>query len=197
MIARTIWIDSARSWNAEWRDDLEWGVMAEQDQAQDAARRLKTSLLDALEEFFDSYLDRSDPAPGSALTEQRLRLAAAVLMIEIVRADFEIREDERRALRESLRRAFDLSDEATRELVIQAQAQVERPPRLHEYAAYVDRRCRPEQKRRIIKALWQVAFADAEILAHEEYLVRKIAELLHVSREEFVAAQLEARAEFR
>ncbi len=42
-----------------------------------------------------------------------------------------------------------------------------------------------------------MAFADAEILAHEEYLVRKIAELLHVSRDEFVAAQLEARAEFR
>jgi uncharacterized tellurite resistance protein B-like protein len=172
-------------------------AMTEADKELETARRLKTSLLDALEEFFDHYLDVPDDAAGNALTEQRLRLAAAALMIEIVRADFEIKDDERRALRESLRRAFDLTDEATRELVLQAQAQVERPPRLHEYAAYVDRRCAPEQKRRIIKALWQVAFADAEILAHEEYLVRKIAELLHVSREEFVAARLEARAEFR
>ena len=41
--------------------------------------------------------------------------------------------------------------------------------------------------------MWAVASSDAELKAHEEYLVRKVAEMLHVPFEDFVAAKIDAR----
>ncbi|MCU0242962.1 MAG: TerB family tellurite resistance protein [Vicinamibacteria bacterium] len=158
---------------------------------------LKTSLLDALDDFVDSVLAETAEPGGDALSEPHLRLAAAVLMVAIVRADFEIQDVERRAILAALRRVFNLTEQETRELMVQAHVQSKRPPRLHEYARYIDQRCTPEQKRHIVQSLWQVAFADAELLAHEEYLVRKIAELLHLTPAEFLAAKISAREDFR
>jgi uncharacterized tellurite resistance protein B-like protein len=45
--------------------------------------------------------------------------------------------------------------------------------------------------------LWQVAFADAQLVASEEYIVRKIADLIHVPLADFLAAKIEARDSFR
>ena len=165
---------------------------------QRATERLRDSLLEALEEFFDAYLEEDVAHPdGAGLSEHRTRLATAVLIVEITRADFEITQDERDAMLEAAQHALQLSPEETQALVRSAYVQAERAPRLQEYAAVVDRCCTPDQKKRIVEALWRVAFSDAELLAHEEYLVRKISELLHVPRKDFLEAKINAREEFR
>jgi len=168
----------------------------EREERKQAAESLKSSVLDALEQFFDLYLEEPGDERGE-LAEHRLRLAAAVLIVEITRADFEIREEERLAIRREVERALRLSPEEADRLARSARVQAERPPRLHEYADLLDRRFSLEQKRRLVQALWAVAFADAEILPHEEYLVRKIAELLHLSTADLIEAKIKAREEFR
>ena len=55
----------------------------------------------------------------------------------------------------------------------------------------------PEQKKTVVRYLWQVAFADAQLLPSEEYLVRKIADLLHVPQADFLDAKIKARDAFR
>ncbi len=168
----------------------------EHERRQQAADALKSSLIEALQEFFDLYLEEGGDETGD-LAEHRLRLAAAVLIVEITRADFEIREEERLAIRRELERALGLSSEEADRLARSARVQAERPPRLHEYAELLDRRFSVEQKKRLVQALWAVAFADAEILPHEEYLVRKISELLHLSTADLIEAKIKAREEFR
>lgn len=37
---------------------------------------------------------------------------------------------------------------------------------------------------------------DAELLAHEEYLIRKIADLIHLPFEDFLRAKIEAKEAF-
>jgi uncharacterized tellurite resistance protein B-like protein len=54
-----------------------------------------------------------------------------------------------------------------------------------------------EQKKLVVELMWRVAFADAEILAHEEYLVRKVSEQLHVPLADFIEAKIKARDDFR
>ena len=54
-----------------------------------------------------------------------------------------------------------------------------------------------EQKKLLVEQMWRVAFADAEILAHEEYLVRKVAGLLHLPLADFLEAKIRARDAFR
>jgi uncharacterized tellurite resistance protein B-like protein len=41
--------------------------------------------------------------------------------------------------------------------------------------------------------MWRVAYADAELSAHELHLMRKIAGLLHVPEDAYIAAKLRAK----
>ena len=43
---------------------------------------------------------------------------------------------------------------------------------------------------------WRIAFADAELAGHEEYLVRKIANQLGLSTADLVETKVRAREEF-
>ena len=44
----------------------------------------------------------------------------------------------------------------------------------------------------IIEYLWRVAYADAYIHKYEEYYIRKIADLLHVSHSDYIKTKLKA-----
>jgi uncharacterized tellurite resistance protein B-like protein len=61
----------------------------------------------------------------------------------------------------------------------------------------VNRHYRPEQKKLVVQHLWQVAFTDAQLLASDEYIVLKIAELLDVPLADFLDAKIKARDVFR
>ena len=41
--------------------------------------------------------------------------------------------------------------------------------------------------------MWQVAFADEHLDAHENHLISKIAGLLHVTHGEYIAAKMRAK----
>jgi uncharacterized tellurite resistance protein B-like protein len=45
----------------------------------------------------------------------------------------------------------------------------------------------------VIELMWQVAYADAEISAHENHLMRRIAELLHITHGDYIAAKMRAK----
>ncbi|RLW56975.1 MAG: hypothetical protein B6D69_00780, partial [gamma proteobacterium symbiont of Stewartia floridana] len=46
-----------------------------------------------------------------------------------------------------------------------------------------------EQKIRIIESLWQVAFADRQLHHYEEHVIRRLADLIHVSHGDFISAK--------
>ena len=68
-------------------------------------------MIDALKEFFQSRLAPAPKASPEA-AEKALRLAAGVLLFEVVRADHKIEESERTVMRASLQSTFGLGAEA-------------------------------------------------------------------------------------
>ena len=46
------------------------------------------------------------------------------------------------------------------------------------------------QKVEIIEHLWEIALTDKHLDKHEEYVVRKIAELIYVEHKDFIEAKL-------
>ena len=46
------------------------------------------------------------------------------------------------------------------------------------------------EKVTLIENLWRVAYADGELHHYEEHLVRRIADLIHVSHRDFITAKL-------
>jgi uncharacterized tellurite resistance protein B-like protein len=150
-------------------------------------------MLDALKRLFETRVAQPQQASPEA-REHALRVAAAALMFEIVRADASVKDDERTVMRASLSASFGLTAEETDELLRLAEQQSREAASLYEFTALVDAGLDAAQKKRVVELLWLVAFADGHKDAHEEHLIRRIAGLLHVPHPDFIEAKRRARA---
>ena len=144
-----------------------------------------------IQEFFYARIVTDEVTPASL--EHAQRLATAALLIEISRADFDVADEEKLAIEQTLRDSFGISDEETREIIALAEQEVSESISLYEFTRLVDEGFTPEQKRHIVGLLWQVAFSDDRLEEREEYLIRKIAKLLHVPHADFIDEKLKAK----
>jgi len=125
--------------------------------------------------------------------EGALRLAAAALLYEVVRADGVVADEERVVMRTAVQSTFGLAREEADELARLAEQASRNAVSIYEFTRTVDQGLSPEDKKRLIELLWLVAFADAEKDPLEEHMVRRIAGLLHVEHPDFIDAKLRAR----
>ncbi len=151
-------------------------------------------MIDALKAFFQSKVAPAATQSQEA-SEKSLRLAAGVLLFEIVRADHKIEESERTVMRAALQGIFNLDADETEEVMRLAEEQSRSAGSLYEFTTQVDTAFDNDQKKRVVELLWLVAFADGTKNAHEEHMVRRIAGLLHVAHPDFIDAKLKARAQ--
>jgi uncharacterized tellurite resistance protein B-like protein len=153
-------------------------------------------MIDALKQFFQSKLAAaSTPTVVPEAAEKAVRLAAGVLLFEIVRADHRVEDSERTVMRTALQSAFGLAAEETEEIMRLAEEQSRSAGSLYEFTSQVDAAFDADQKKRVVEMLWLVAFADGKKDAHEEHMVRKIAGLLHVAHPDFIDAKPRARGQ--
>jgi uncharacterized tellurite resistance protein B-like protein len=149
-------------------------------------------MLQSIRRFFDQQMS----APGARAPEQRehaLRLAASALLFEVVRADAQIKAEERTVMRTAIQSAFALSEAEAHELMAMAEEESRGASSLYEFTRLIDEGFSPEEKKRLVELLWMVSFADTVKHAEEEHIVRKIAGLLHVPHPDFIDAKIRAR----
>ncbi|MCB1865617.1 MAG: TerB family tellurite resistance protein [Chromatiales bacterium] len=137
-------------------------------------------------------LVRMDAAESES--EPDLALVVATLLVELARADDEFSRTERDSIVTMLARQFELDTGAARELLDAARRQADHATSLHPLTTRIHAEYTPERKRGVLDMLWDVAAADGVIDAHEEHLVRKIAELLYVPLGVFTQSRAAARA---
>lgn len=127
--------------------------------------------------------------------DQQFRAAVAVLLVDVVLADGQIRHDEHRALGHALQRVLGLSEAQADALLRRGEEEMARSLSFRDVVQVVSR-CSDDVKKKVVHALWRVAFADAELQGNEEYLVRKIAEHIGLKTADLVETKLRAREEF-
>jgi uncharacterized tellurite resistance protein B-like protein len=149
----------------------------------------------AITNFFQKHLAARAGEVDDHFKERRARLAAAALLVEVVHADGQIVAAERTALLEGIRKDFNLTDVEAVELLASAEAQAREAVDLHQFTTLINRQFDADEKRDLITALWRAALADEVLHRHEEYLVRKIADLLHVPNTGVLAAKHRAQAQ--
>lgn len=147
-------------------------------------------MIEAIRQFFDTRLNATARA---ASDEQRLQLATAALMVEMMRMDDEIKAEECEAVVHALRTHFGLSPEDTAELVYLAEEQARVATDYYQFTSLINDHFTAEQKERVIEHLWEVAYADGTLDRHEEHFMRKIADLLYVPHKTYIVAKLRAR----
>jgi len=61
---------------------------------------------------------------------------------------------------------------------------------LYEFTSLINDYFDEQEKFQVIKAMWQVAFADGRIDRYEEHIIRRAADLLYVEHHRFIEAKL-------
>ena len=149
-------------------------------------------MLASIKRFFDVNLTAATQARSAAEQERAYQLATAALLIEMTRADYEVKKVERDAVTRAVQRVFGLNAGETAELVALAEQEADEATSLYEFTRLINDNFEPEQKERIVELLWQVALADGEIDKYEDHLVRKVADLIHVPHLTFIRAKHKA-----
>jgi uncharacterized tellurite resistance protein B-like protein len=114
--------------------------------------------------------------------EAALRLATAVLMIDVARADHEFDESEFDRILELVRTYFQLEPEDAAQLVVAANERSDEAVSAYEFTQLLHQHLDEEEKARIVSLLWQIAYADGRLDKYEDAFVLKISDLLYVSR---------------
>jgi uncharacterized tellurite resistance protein B-like protein len=122
--------------------------------------------------------DRADKGQSD---EYELRLATAVLLVEIARADHSFDEVEQEAISTLLSVHLSLSEPEIEALIELAAREADHVASLQGFTRRLNEELSYDDKLRIVEMLWQVAFADNELSKFEDSLVRKLADLLYVS----------------
>ena len=133
------------------------------------------------------------PAESPQDRDHALRLATAALFFEVVRADGEVKDEERRTMQAAIRSAFDIGPDEIDALMTAAEERSRSAASLYELTHLVDTSLDAAEKKRIVELLWLLAFADARKDPLEEHLVRTVAGLLHVPHPDFIDAKIRAR----
>jgi len=114
--------------------------------------------------------------------EAALRMATAVLMLDVARADHVFEESEFDRVLKLVELHFGLEPEEAAELINEADDQAENLTSLHDFTQLLHQHLSEDEKARIVSLLWQIAYADGQLDKYEDSLVLKISDLLHVSR---------------
>jgi uncharacterized tellurite resistance protein B-like protein len=134
--------------------------------------------------------DAEAPSPAA------LNLAVAALLVEVLRADYDVTAEERRHVVASVSTLLELGEAESQALVAEAERQIDLSHDLYQFTSQVNRAYGDTEKVRLLEALWRVARADTTVHKYEEHLIRRVADLLHVPHSAFIGAKLRTDDKF-
>lgn len=148
-------------------------------------------VINSIRAYFDQRIAPKTDAHQEA-PSQRMRLATAALLLEMASADFSVDPEEIEAVHRAIIKGLGLSREDTEELVKLAEIEARDMTSYYQFTKVINKNCTPEEKTLIIELMWQVALADGRLDNYEEHMIRKIANLIYVPRDQIVAAKYSA-----
>jgi uncharacterized tellurite resistance protein B-like protein len=126
--------------------------------------------------------------------EHALRVATAVLLVEVTRADFIVQPSEKMRLRQLLERQFSLSTAELDALMDEAEADADRLVSTQHITRLLNEHYDHAMKLRVVEMMWQLVYADGNKDHYEEHLIRQVADLLYISHSEFIQARHKAES---
>jgi uncharacterized tellurite resistance protein B-like protein len=149
-------------------------------------------VLRKLTALFDNAFARDNDDPQAR--EHGLRVATALLLIEVARADYADDLAEDATMLASLKQFFALDDAAAALLLEEARSTADRAVELQQFTRRLHEQLSISEKQRVVEMLWQVALADQRLDKHEDHLVRRLAELLYVSHSDVIRIRNRVRS---
>lgn len=148
-------------------------------------------MFNPLKSLLTSFFMPDEPSGPSRA--QRLQLATAVLMVEVMRSDAKVSQLERDQTLATLRQRFALNEDALTQLMAQAEQTAKSANDYFHFTSAMNDDFTQAEKIQVVEYMWQVAYADGTLDANENHLISKVAGLLHVTHGEYIGAKMRAK----
>lgn len=145
-------------------------------------------MMTGIRRFFEIRMSLTDSS-DSASIDHRLKLTSAALMLEMTLADGDLQPSEQAHLESLLQQQYELSDDEVEELISLAHQERKDATDYYQFAKLINQHYSQTQKIQLIEQLWQIAFADEVLDKHEEHLIRRLSELIHVPHSAFIQSK--------
>jgi uncharacterized tellurite resistance protein B-like protein len=122
-----------------------------------------------------------------------LNNSCAALLVEIAFADKDFDETEKASLKQSLIETYAIDESDIEEIIKDAEDTVSESTSLYGYTSIVNTEFQYEDKLKLLRNLWKIAYADGYLDKYEEHLLRKISDLIHISHSDYISIKLEIR----
>jgi uncharacterized tellurite resistance protein B-like protein len=136
-------------------------------------------MLSSIKKFFSSSMTpRTDAEPEAQRKD--IRLAACALLLELASADEEFTDDERQHLEAAVRRQFGLDSAEAEKLLDLAQEARDEAIDLWQFTNLIAENYSTGQKMVLAEIMWGLVYSDGDLASKEDYLMRKICNLLRL-----------------
>ncbi|WP_136246785.1 TerB family tellurite resistance protein [Halomonas borealis] len=145
-------------------------------------------MMQSLQRLFQGMMT---PEAASEQAPPSQALATAVLLCEVIRADYRLEEVELTRLSVMLAERFSLSDADAEALVQRACEETESAVDHHRFLRAVRDGCDVAERVELVREMWSLALIDGDKDPLEEHRIRRLAELLYVDHADFIRTRIE------
>jgi len=138
------------------------------------------------------FIEGSNTSPEDS--EHARQLAMAALMVEVAESDYVDSQEEHDAILKVVKQSFGLDADEAKELVDMARQEHAESTDYFQFTRLINQNYSASERIELIESLWRVAFADKTLDKHEEHVIRRIADLIHVSHSDFMATKLKVQS---
>jgi uncharacterized tellurite resistance protein B-like protein len=109
--------------------------------------------------------------------------------------DGNLDEQELASISQTLCDILNLETEQVDELLRLSREEVAEATSLYQFTREINEHFELDKKLDVLTAMWRVAYADGHLDKHEEGIIRRVAELLHIRHNEYIRCKLQARGD--
>ncbi|MFC3093341.1 TerB family tellurite resistance protein [Alteromonas sediminis] len=131
-----------------------------------------------------------EPEAVEQTPEHSVELATAALLFEVIRADNETTEQERESYKAQLKKHVSLSDDELQTILSEGEKHAHDAVDLVQFTRRLNDVFTQPQKQAVLESLWHIAAADGVIDKHEEHIIRRISDLLHIPHSQYIQIKL-------
>ena len=149
-------------------------------------------MLQQIRSFFLGKMEPHDKQ-NPAARRSRIALATAALLLEMAHADSDFSQMEKQKILEILKTRFHLSPSDTLKLLELAEQEREESLDIWQFTNMINKYYDTSEKRELLEILWTIVYIDGKADMYEEYLMRKLNNLLNMDHHDMIEAKLLAK----
>jgi uncharacterized tellurite resistance protein B-like protein len=146
-------------------------------------------MIDLVKKYFGKST-KDTPASQEREASHDIRVATCALLLEMANIDGEFSGAEQKNIFDILKKNYQLSEEHVEALIEASNEEIKGRIDFWQFTHFINQNYSLGEKILIIEMVWEIAYADGRLNKHEDYLVHKLAKLLHLTHKQLIEAKL-------